>query len=552
MSLRPQDLDQVPTETAEVARAAFPKGHAYLTLRDKFGALFSDELFRKLFAWRGQPAEAPGRLAVVTVLQFAEGLSDQQAADAVRSRLDWKYLLALKLKDSGFDASVLSEFRSRLVAGGAEQLLFESVLKQFREAGLLKAGGRVRTDATHVLAAVRTLHRLECVGETLRQALDVLALAVPEWLRAQVPAEWFERYGRRFEGYRLPVGQPARYALAEQIGADGFQLLGWIYAPTAPHWLRELPAVEVLRQIWLQQFYATPAGKPVRWRKADDLPPSTQLICTPYDAQARYSQKRLTIWTGYKVHLTETCDAEAPHLITDVQTTLATAADVDQVSKIQADLAARELLPAQQVVDSAYLSSQRVLASQQTYAIDLVGPMPGNQSWQARAQQGYATPDFALDWAARQARCPQGQTSVKWTTTHNRNKQPVVVIRFDQATCRDCQARAACVRSANNPRVLSIRPQSEQEALLAARARQGTPDFQAIYATRAGIEGTLSQAVRNSGLRRSRYIGLAKTHLQHLLTATATNLLRVAAWLMGRPLAQTRKSSFANLAPATA
>lgn len=552
MSLRPQDLDQVPRETAEVARAAFPKGHAYLTLRDKFGTLFPDELFRKLFAWRGQPAEAPGRLAVVTVLQFAEGLSDQAAADAVRSRLDWKYLLALALKDPGFDASVLSEFRSRLVAGGAEQMLFEAVLKQFGEAGLLKAGGRARTDATHVLAAVRTLHRLECVGETLRQALDVLAVAVPEWLRAQVPAEWYERYGRRFEEYRLPATRPARYALAEQIGADGFQLLGWIYAPTAPDWLRELPAVDVLRQIWLQQFYATPPGQPVRWRQADDLPPSTQLICTPYDAQARYSQKRQTIWTGYKVHLTETCDAEAPHLIIDVQTTVATAADVAQVSPIQADLAARALLPAQQVVDQAYLSGQQVLASQQTYAIDLVGPMPGNQSWQAQAGQGYATPDFALDWDARQARCPQGQTSVKWTTTLNRHKQPVVVIRFDRATCRDCPARASCVRSATNPRILSIRPQAEHAALLAARARQDTPDFQAIYATRAGIEGTLSQAVRNSGLRRSRYIGLAKTHLQHLLTATATNLLRVAAWLMGRPLAQTRKSSFARLASLSA
>ena len=231
MSLRAQDQEQVPTETAEVARAALPKGHAYLTLRDKFGTLFPDELFRKLFAWRGQPAEAPGRLAVVTILQFAEGLSDQQAADAVRSRLDWKYLLALELKDPGFDASVLSEFRSRLVAGGAEQLLFETVLKHLGEAGLLKPGGRARTDATHVLTAVRSLHRLECVGETLRQALDVLAIAVPQWLRAQVPPEWFERYGQRFEDYRLPVGQSARSALAEQIGADGFQLLGWIYAP---------------------------------------------------------------------------------------------------------------------------------------------------------------------------------------------------------------------------------------------------------------------------------------------------------------------------------
>jgi transposase len=549
MSLRPQDLDPVPTETAEVAWAAFPKGHAYLTLRDKFGTLFSDELFRKLFAWRGQPAEAPGRLALVTVLQFAEGLSDRQAADAVRSRLDWKYLLALELKDPGFDASVLSEFRSRLVAGGAEQRLFETVLAQMGQAGLLKQrGGRARTDATHVLAAVRTLHRLECVGETLRQVLEVLAVAAPEWLRAPVPAEWFERYGQRFEDYRLPDSRAARTELAETIGADGFQLLAWVYAPTAPAWLREIPAVDVLRQVWLQQFYAAPLGEPVRWRAADDLPPSAQLICTPYDVQARYSQKRQTIWTGYKVHLTETCDADGPHLITDVQTTLAPAADVDQLPKIQADLAGRGLLPAEQLVDAAYVSSQQVLASRQTHGIDLVGPMPGNQSWQARAQQGYATPDFALDWTAQQARCPHGHTSVKWTTTRNRHGQPVVVVRFDQATCRACPARAMCVRSVDNPRRLSLRPQTEHEALLAARARQLTPDFQTLYATRAGIEGTLSQAVRNSGLRRSRYLGLAKTHLQHLLTATATNLLRAAAWLMGRPFARTRRTAFAKLA----
>lgn len=552
MSFRAQDLDQVPAETADVARAAFPKGHAYLTLRDKFGTLFPDELFRKLFAWRGQPAEAPGRLAVITILQFAEGLSDQGAADAVRSRLDWKYLLALELKDPGFDASVLSEFRGRLVAGGAEQLLLETLLKQFEAAGLLVRGGRMRTDATHVLTAVRTLHRLECVGETLRQVLEVLAVAAPEWLRAQVPAEWFARYGRRFEEYHLPLGRAARYALAETIGADGFQVLSWIYAPSAPHWLRELPAVAILRQIWLQQFYATPAGKPVRWRAADDLPPSSQLICTPYDAEARYSQKRTTIWTGYKTHLTETCDGDRPHLITDVQTTVATAADVDQVSKIQADLAARDLLPVQQLVDSAYLSGQQVLTSQRTHGIDLIGPMLGDHSWQARAPRGYAASNFVLDWSAQQARCPQGQTSVKWTATQHLKGQPVVVIRFGQAACQACPVRSDCVRSASSPRVLKLRPQAEHETLLAARARQLTADFRTLYATRAGIEGTLSQAVRNSGLRRSRYIGLAKTHLQHVLTASATNLLRVAAWLMDRPVAHTRHSAFGKLRPALA
>lgn len=552
MSLRPEVDAAVPAETVRVARAAFPRGHAYLRLRDELGVLFQDASFAGLFPRRGQPAEAPGRLALVTVLQFAEGLSDRQAADAVRSRLEWKYLLGLELTDAGFDASVLSEFRSRLVAGQAEGQVFESVLARFQALGLLKARGRQRTDATHVLAAVRMLHRLECVGETLRHALDVLAVAAPAWLQARVPVEWFERYSRPFEEYRLPNSRAERTALAETLGADGFQLLGWIYAPETPDWLAQVPAVEVLRQVWLQQFYARPPEEPVRWRLAEDLPPSSRLICTPYDAQARYSQKRAAVWTGYKVHLTETCDTDRPHLITQVHTTPAPAADVDQLPLIQADLAAHQRLPAEQMVDGAYVSSQHLQTSQHTYGIDLIGPVPANQSWQARAQQGYAAADFQLDWSAQLAHCPQGHASVHWTTSQERMGQPVVVIRFATATCQACPARAACVRAAHAPRVLRLRPQAEHATLLAARARQQTPDFQKLYATRAGIEGTLSQAVRTAGLRRARYLGEAKLHLQHLLTATATNLLRVAAWFMGRPCAQTRRSAFSRLAPAVA
>ena len=225
-------------------------------------------------------------------MQFAEGLSDRQAADAVRSRIDWKYTLGLELGDAGFDASVLSEFRGRLIGGQAEQLLFETMLSRLREHGLVKARGSQRTDSTHVLAAVRTINRLECVGETLRHALNTLASLAPDWLRGWVPPTWFERYGRRFEEFRLPPGRPERYALAETIGADGFQLLTTVYDAIAPAWLRELPAVETLRRVWLQQFYA-PDG-PVRWRVAEDLPPGSLLISSPYDPEMRYSKKRTT------------------------------------------------------------------------------------------------------------------------------------------------------------------------------------------------------------------------------------------------------------------
>jgi transposase len=193
------DIPAIPTETVRVAHAAFPRGNPYLRMRDALGPIYADPAFAGLFPKEGQPALAPAQLALVTIMQFAEGLSDRQAADAVRSRIDWKYTLALELTDPGFDASVLSEFRSRLVAGQAETLLFETLLTHLHTLGLVKPRTRQRTDSTHVLAAIHVLNRLECVGEALRQALNTLASSAPEWLRAWVPTRWFDRYGRRFE-----------------------------------------------------------------------------------------------------------------------------------------------------------------------------------------------------------------------------------------------------------------------------------------------------------------------------------------------------------------
>lgn len=201
----------------------------------------------------------------------AEGLSDSQAADAVRARIDWQYALALDLADPGFEASVLSEFRQRLITGKAERLLFESVLTLFREQKRLKAKGRQRTDSTPALAALQTRNRRECVGETLRYALNVLATVASDGLHSWVPAVGFDRYHQRFAADRLPTEKPARDALAEQIGTAGRQWLLAIYNAATPAWLREMPAIQTLRRVWLQQRYATPHDQPVRWRGADDL-----------------------------------------------------------------------------------------------------------------------------------------------------------------------------------------------------------------------------------------------------------------------------------------
>jgi transposase len=550
MSLHPKSIEPVPEETARIARAAFPKGNVYLRLRDELGSPYTDETFADLFPTHGQPAEAPWRLAVITLLQFAEALSDRQAAEAVRARLDWKYLLGLPVEDAGFDASVLCEFRARLLAGGAAQRLLDVLLERFREHGLLKARGRQRTDSTHVLSAVRALNRLQGVGETMRHALNSLAVAAPDWLQPRLRPAWPERYGHQVDEYRLPKNDAARAALAATIGADGFELLEAIYAPEAPAWLRELPAVETLRRVWLQKYYA-PDGGPIRWRSAADSPPAARLIHSPYDPEARFGCKRDVTWVGYKVHLTETCEPDAPQLVTHVETTPATTHDARVVEAIHADLARKELLPREHLVDTGYADAELLVSSQRQYGVDLFGPVLGDHSWQARAATGFDLSAFTVDWAAHTVTCPEGHTSTKWCPSRDAYGNEVIHIEFAAADCRACPSRPRCTRAVKEPREMGLRPQAQHEALRAARQRQTTAAFKAEYAHRAGVEGTLSQAIHVSGLRRARYIGLAKTRLQHVITAAALNVVRASAWLAGIPQAQTRQAPFVALALAT-
>src|ERR687898_1179853 len=268
MSLRPEPVGKIPAETARVARAAFPKGGLVTRLRDEFDTLYEDKDFRSLYPARGQPGLTPWRLALVTVFQFLEHLSDRQAADAVRARIDWKYALRLELTDPGFDHTVLSEFRSRLVEGKAEQQLLDTLLERLRDLGLVKPRGRQRTDSTHVLAAVCGLNRLERVGETLRAALNEVAVMAPAWLQALAPAEWYERYARRVENYRLPKTEAARQELAVAIGIDGRTLLRAIDQATGQPWLAQIPAVQSLRRV---EQYIERDGQ-VRWREVKDMP----------------------------------------------------------------------------------------------------------------------------------------------------------------------------------------------------------------------------------------------------------------------------------------
>ena len=552
MSMYPQELGTIPAETARVARAAYPKGTLAMRLRDALGGIYRDELFMELFASRGRPAEAPWRLAVVLVLQYADGLTDRQAADAVRGRIDWKYCLGLSLEESGFDASVLSEFRERIVAGQAEALLLDALLALCRERGWLQAGGKQRTASTHVLARARWLSNLQGVGETLRAVLNELASTDADWLAARISHEWLERYAHRVENYRLPKAESQRQNLAEQIGADGLFLLQELEQSQTPAALRELESVGVLRQVW-QQYYQVKGGR-AHWRAGPQAPQSEGVVRSPYDPQARTGKKRETAWLGYKVHLTETCETQAqtvageagalaaPHLIVQVQTTVALVQDVEVTAGIQQALAQAELLPEEQIVDTGYVDAELLVSSQQDYGIRLHGPVLADTSWQAKADKGFALADFQVDWQAQQVTCPQGQRSSHWRVYDER-----IEVEFTRKTCADCPVRTDCTRAQETGRVVHLRHQGAHEALQARREVQQTPEFRQAYQVRAGIESTLSQGVRRMGLRRTRYLGLPKTQLQHILTAVAINLVRIDDWLCGRPPGQTYHSPLAQL-----
>lgn len=546
MSLPSRPLAPIPEETVRVAQSAFPKGNRYMQMRDELGSIYTDGMFADLYPTDGQPAMRPWRLALVTVMQFAENLTDRQAAEAVRDRIAWKYALSLELTDAGFDFSVLSEFRQRLLDHEAGQRLLDEMLAQFKAKGLLKARGRQRTDSTHILGAVRQLNQLELVHETLRYALNDLAAHAPEWLSSWVSSEWFDRYSQRTSHYLLPKAKAKRKRWAEQVGEDGLHLLAKVYhAPDHPQ-LAELTSIELLRQIWVQNFYLE--NGQTRLRDPEDQPPSSQQISSPYDADVRYSSKRNVSWAGYKVHLTETCDADTPHLITQVETRPSTEPDHETVGTIHKDLAEKGCLPGEHFVDQGYMSVELLVDSQAKHGIDLMGLVPADNSWQARAG-GYDSTQFAIDWHHQRVTCPEGKQSCSWTLSRTVSRRPVVKIKFRQADCSVCPTRDRCTRTTRSIRrtLTVLAPKAHYEAQQNARRRQVTKGFQKQCAVRAGVEGTMSQATVALDGRRSRYRGMAKTHFQNVALATAINLLRSLAWLNEAPRSVTKPFRFAAL-----
>jgi transposase len=480
MTLRPPSLPPVPEVTVAVVQAAFLRGNLFVELCAEFGTLYDDQLFADLDPPSGRPVRvAPWCLALVMVMQYIDGLTAHQAADAVRRCMDWTYALSLELTDPGFDFTRSHDFRQRFLAHEAAQRLLDTFLATWKARGWIKARGTQRTDSTHVLAAIRTLHRLACTLEAMHAALNQLSAAAPTWVQQHVPLAWYTRDGFRSDQTRLPKDASKREALGRQVGPDGYQLLAWGLTADMSLDLRDLPALEALRQIWLQPYdcWTVPGLEALRWRTGDEQPPAAVRITSPYDLEARYSSKRDTHGVWYQVHSTETWDADQPDLLTQVITTSATTPDSMMGPSLHHDLAPRDLLPGTHVLDSDYVDADRLVTAPTQHHVEVVGPAFGSYSRQWLAGPGYNLQAFVIDWEAHPARCPQGHRRVKWTPGRGVSGDPVVRIRFDAGICRACPVRQACTWDKDAPRQLTVRPQAHHEAIQAARQRQETAEF---------------------------------------------------------------------------
>ncbi|MFE2069998.1 transposase [Streptomyces sp. NPDC059467] len=320
-----------------------PDGTTAIWVRDRLDGLWCDRDFAGWYPRDGRPGISPAQLATVCVLEFLLGLSDRQAAKAVRCRIDFTYALAMEVDDPGSHHSVLADFRERLAQDDRTDRLLDLALACLKEAGLVRERTTQRTDSTHVLAAVCDLTRLELVTEAVRAALEEVARTAGHLLVGLVDEEWGCRYGRPVCLGKNPT-RPKTGILA--AGDDACRLLERLRRPG--------PQAETLWQITVQNYYRDEAGR-LRWRTADGggLTPFSSAIVSLYGTTARYVRHGHIIrWKGFAAHVTETCASDSVNEITDVATTN----DGQTLPGIHTRLARRGLLPAEHLVDGGYTS----------------------------------------------------------------------------------------------------------------------------------------------------------------------------------------------------
>ena len=522
MSLKTEFPKAIPEETRRVVEPRLAEDNLYRLVGQAIEQMLDETVLAERYDEEGRPAINPMVLMLVTVFQFLEKLPDRMAAEMAVMRLDWKYALRQTLAWSGFHFTDLGNFRKRLLKYGQEQVAFEQVVKYLRERGYIKAGGKQRTDSTHILGAVMRLSRLELVWETLRLAVSALVNADVPWTLKWRPRSFVRANRTRQSDYRRSQAEVSQ--ALRQTGQDGAWLLEQVAAQGSSG-LQALPEIVQLRRVWQEQFTRQADGS-TQLRPPGEA--GGDVINSPHDADVRYGDKGSRNWVGYKLQITETADPDAPaRFITDVAITSTVEQDNVHLDALQQRLVERQIAPTQQYVDQGYMSGDNLAHSLEN-GIDLRGFIrEGNVS----KVPAFRLSQFDIDLDQRQATCPAGNHSVKWAKA----KPDVAnLIAYHVSFGRQCQAcpffgPGLCTDKASG-RHLGV---SRHHVLLQTRRREAyTSVFQIEMHVRAGMEGTISELVRAHGARRARYRGLAKNQLQALFIATATNLKRLARTLL--------------------
>ncbi|WP_235787227.1 transposase [Streptomyces mutabilis] len=380
-------------------------------------------------------------------------------------------------------------------------------------------------------SVVRDLTRLELITEAVRAALEEVAGTSPHLLDELVDEDWGLRYGRPIRLGKNPT-KPKTRILA--TGNDALRLLEHLYRHGADR--TSGPRIQALRQIMVQNYDRDTAGR-LRWRTAEKeagpgLPPSSRVVVSPYDTSDRYARHgHIISWKGFAAHLTETCALDGPNVITDVATTAATTHDSQVLPGIHTRLGRRGLLPAEHLVDAGYTSLPHLEQAAREHQVTVAGPLPANPTRQHRQAKGFARDDFHIDYDLQQVTCPQGQVSAGWHgpyPTSSPTAAPLIVARFTKSQCRPCPARTQCTATADNARTVGFPPRELRDLQLRVRTEQQTLEWKTRYALRSGVEGKVNEFAHGHSMRRCRYRGQRKAHIQHVLTAIAVNIERLS------------------------
>ena len=487
--------------------------------------------------------------------------SERQAAEAVRARIDWPYLLGVALTDPGCDHAVVCAVRDRVFAGHAAARWRDTLRARCRACGGRKAGGTQRPAAPQVVAAIRGRNRRAWVADTRRAARTDLAGEAPQGRRPLAPPAWSRRSRRRLAERRFPQRQAARDADAQTGGAAGLCVVDAVAAPETPQGRGALPSLATRRQVWQEHDARLPDGGPsrpqgtarrVRCKPARELPTAAQKSASPDEAEARSRHTRATQWTGDLVHVTEPCEPEAVPLLPHVAPTTAAGHDAPRPETSAAALLANDLAPGQPLVEAASMDAALLVTRRDTRGIAWRGPPRPNTRGHTRLAGAYTRAPCTGDWGPQPVQWPQGTASRSWQKKPLASGGEASRVRCAMAAGGGCERRAWCPHATKRPRGLQLPPQEQYEALQAARAWATRDQGQHLYARRAGMEGTLSQGGRAYGRRRSRSRGFATTHVPQVATAVAIHGERSVAWRDDRPQATTRTARCAALQPKAA